>query len=103
MPHGYRKSFSLMGKVKSCLIKVLAKLSLLIRERKQKLIISFHTQYFNYLNFFTGKVLFSGYNLIFEVFPSILTAIIHKLGEMLKFIPLVSLWSNIYIYTTSYL
>ena len=29
IPHRYRKSFSLMGKVKSCLLKVLAELSLL--------------------------------------------------------------------------
>ena len=93
LPHGYRRSFSVLGKVKSCLLKVLAYLSLLTKRKKQKLIISFHTKDFNYLlNFFTGNVLFLGQNLIFEVFPSILTASIQKLGEVLKFIPLVSLW-----------
>ena len=75
LPHGYRKSFSLMGKVKSCSLKVLAYLSLLNKRKKQKLIISVHTQqYFNYLDFFTGNILFLGQILIFEVFPCILTA-----------------------------
>ena len=69
-----------MGKVKSCLPKVLAYLSLLNKRKKQKLFISFHTQDFNYFNFFTGNVFFLGQNLLFEVFPSTLTAIIQMLG-----------------------
>ena len=62
LPHGYRKSFSVMGEVKKAVY--LAKLSLLNKiKKKQKLIISFYTQYFSYLNFFTGNVLFLGHNL----------------------------------------
>ena len=100
IPHGYRKSSSFMGKklLKSYLLKVLAKLCY-TRERKHKLIIFFYTYYFTYLDFFTDDVLCLGHNLIFEVFLSILTAFVEKLGAVLKFIPLVSLWSKSLINT----
>ena len=57
IPHGCRKSFTLMGKVKSCL------------------------QHFNYLDLFTSNALFLVHNLIFQVFLSILTAFVQTLGE----------------------
>ena len=49
---------------------------------KQKLIIFFHTQHFNYLDFVTCNVLFLVCDLIFEIFPSILTSFAQKLGEI---------------------
>ena len=68
-----------MGKVKSCLlIKFLGKALL---NKRKKVVIFFHTQYFNYLDFFTGNVLFLGHDLIFEVFLSILIAFVQKVGR----------------------
>ena len=52
-----------------------------MRETKQKLVIFFNTQYFNFLDFFTGKVVFLGHDLIFEVFLSILIAFVQKLAR----------------------
>ena len=87
-PHKYRKSFSLMGKVKSCLNKGVGIALLNRRKWEQKLIIFFHTQHFNYLDFFTSNVLFLVHDLIFEVFLSILTTFFQKLGSP-QFIQLV--------------
>ena len=76
IPHGYRKFFSLMVKVKSCLLIKCLGIALSNKRKKQKLVIFFHTQYFNYLDFFTSNVLFLGHDPIFDVFLSILIAFV---------------------------
>ena len=79
MPHGYRKYFSLMGKVKSFLLVKCLCIAVLNKRKKAETgyflsLGFFHTQYFNYLDFFTG-------NFIFEVFLSILISFVQKLGR----------------------
>ena len=56
-PYGYRKSVGLIGKVKRFYQRV--GIALLNKKKGAvKLIIFFHTQHFNYLDFFTCNVLF---------------------------------------------